>query len=109
MGWETREVAGVSYGPYYVRYRRRRGDRVERSSFGSGHAAVLAARLDELERLERAEEALRWRAEQERLEQTAAFLRELDEAAEVLTRAELLASGCHEHKGQWRRRRRRGA
>jgi hypothetical protein len=79
---------------------------VERSYFGSGPAAVLAARLDELERLEREEKALRWRAEQERLEQSAAFLRELDEAAEVLTRAELLASGCHEHKGQWRRRRR---
>ncbi len=99
-----RKVAGVSYGPYYVRYRQR-GDRVERRFFGSGPVAVLAAQLDELERFEREEKALRWRAERERLEHTAAFLRELDEAAEILSRAELLASGCHQRKGQWRRRR----
>ena len=74
-----------------------------REYVGSGSIGRLAAQCDELERLHREQEAARWREERERLDRSAGFLRELEEAAEVLIRAELLASGCHKHKGEWRR------
>ena len=103
MGWETRK-GGTSR--YYTRSRRK-GGRVIREYIGGGVLGRLAAQLDELERQQREEETAYWREERERFEQNAAFVRELEEAAEVLTRAYLLASGCHQYKGQWRRRRRR--
>ena len=64
----------------------------------------LAAQLDETERRQREEETAYWREERERLEQNAAFVRELEEAVEVLVRAHLLASGFHKRRGEWRRR-----
>ena len=105
MGWETRQ-RGTSY---YTRSMWK-GGRVRREYVGGGgglggELGRLAAQLDEIERLRKEEEALRLREEQERLEQTTAFLRVLDEATEVLVRAELLAAGCHRYRGQWRRRR----
>ncbi len=72
---------------------------------GGGISGQLSASLDEVERLQKKEEAIYWKEEQERLKRSAEFLRVLEEAVEVLTRAELLVSGCHQHKGQWRRRR----
>jgi TPP-dependent pyruvate/acetoin dehydrogenase alpha subunit len=100
MGWEQRKRGAGSY--YYQS--RRVGDRVRKVYRGGGVLGRLAAQLDDLKRLERKEENAREIEEKRRLEQRVLFLRELDEAAEVLIRAELLASGCHQHKGQWRRR-----
>jgi hypothetical protein len=99
MGWETREGGG---GPYYTRSRWV-GGRVVREYVGGGVLGRLAAQRDGLERLQKEEEAARCREEREGLERSAAFLRELEEAAEVLIRAELLASGCHKRRGEWRR------
>jgi len=102
VGWETRE-RGV--GSYYYRSVRS-GDRVKKEYVGGGLLGQVAANLDETERLRREEEAAYWEAERERLvERSAAFLQELTDAAEILTWAHLLASGCHQHKGQWRRQR----
>jgi hypothetical protein len=98
VGWETRK-RGV--GSYYYRSVRS-GDRVKKEYVGGGLLGQVAAKLDETERLRREEEAAYWEAERERLEGSAAFLHELTEAAEVLVRAHLLASGFHQHKGQWR-------
>ena len=92
-------------GSYYYRSVRS-GGRIKKEYVGGGLLGEVAAKLDETERLRRKEEVAYWRAERERLERDAAFLQELTEAAEVLTRAHLLASGCHQHKGQWRRRQR---
>ena len=97
MGWEVRNGAG----PYFYRSVRS-GDRVKKEYCGGGRLGRLAAQLDELERQQREEETTYWREERERLERSAAFLHELEEAAKVLVRAHLLASGCHQHKGQWR-------
>jgi hypothetical protein len=77
--------------------------KVVREYVGSGVIGRLAARQDELERLQRKQEAARRREDRESLERNAGFLRELEEAAKVLIRAELLVSGCHKHKGEWRR------
>src|SRR4051794_28435895 len=97
MGWETRERGG----PYYTRSRRLDG-RVIREYVGAGPFAELAAAMDALKRCQRDEEAAYWKGERERLEREAVFLRELEEAAEVLARATLVASGYHRHKGEWR-------
>ena len=100
MGLEKRN------GRVYYYKSRRDGEKVRKVYVGAGDFAHVAAELDETERLRRKEEVAYWKAERERLERDAAFLQELTEAAEVLVRAHLLASGFHQHKGQWRRRQR---
>ncbi len=101
MGWETR-ARGSSY---YTRSKWK-GGRVVRQYVGTGPLAEIVALDDELKRLRKEEEAAHRREERERLEQSAGFLRELEEACEVLTRAHLLAAGCRKRRGEWRRRRR---
>jgi hypothetical protein len=92
-------------GHVYYYKSRREGEKVRKVYVGAGDIAHAAAKLDEAERLRRKEEVAYWQAERERLERSAAFLGELTEVAEVLTRAHLLACGFHQHKGQWRRQR----
>jgi hypothetical protein len=104
MGWETRE-RGSSY---YTRSKWK-GGRVVRQYVGTGPLAELVALDDELKRLQKEEEIAYCREERERLEGDAAFLQELEEAAQMLTRAHLLAAGCHKHNGEWRRLRGRSA
>ena len=99
MGWETRERGATSY--YYRSFRK--GDRVRKEYHGNGVLGRLAAQRDEQIRLRSEEEAVRQRVEKERLQQSVRFLRELEEVAEVLTRAHLIAAGCHKHRGEWRR------
>src|SRR5215204_1531027 len=101
MGWEERRSR-----PYYYRSVRE-GKRVRKEYGGGGSLGQLAAQIDELERLQREEEEASCKEEQERLERSAGFLRELEEATEILTRAELLVAGFHKHKGEWRRLRER--
>ena len=104
MGWETRERGGW----YYTRSKWVNG-RVTREYVGTGALGKVVALDDELERLQKEEENARWRKERERLERSAGFLHALAEVAEVLTRAHLLANGCHRPRGQWRRRREHSA
>ena len=97
MGWEERR--GRSY--YYRSVRE--GKRVRKEYVGGGALGQLLAELDELERLQRKEEKAACKEEREHLEWSAAFLQELEEAAEILTRAQLLVAGFHKYKGEWRR------
>src|SRR5215216_2036090 len=101
MGWESR---GRGTRRYYTRSRWAPG-REKRKYVGSGLLGAMAALADEYKRRQREEEAAFWKEEKERLEAGAAFLDELAEASEVLLRAQLLASGFHKQKGQWRRKR----
>ena len=87
---------------YYYRSRRD-GEKVRKVYVGAGDFAQVAARLDEAERLRREEEITRWRKEKKRLEASTAFVKELEEAAEILTRAQLLVAGFHKRRGEWRR------
>ncbi len=98
MGWEPRERGGL----YYTRSRRE-GGRVVREYVGSGEIAEALAQADETIRRVRELERARRRAEAERLEALADPVLRLDEAAEVLLRAELVAAGFHRHEGVWRR------
>ena len=103
MGWETRERGGR----YYYRSVRV-GGKVRKEYLGVGEVAEALARSDETMRRVRELERGRWRAEVERLENLTDAARQLDDAAEVLARAHLVAAGYHEHRGQWRRMRGRG-
>ena len=73
---------------------------------GSGILGELAARLDAEERRRREEERVNQREERERLDAFAVPVEELCEAAEVIARAALIASGYRRHnRGEWRKRR----
>lgn len=100
MTWEERERGGR----YYTRSRREEG-RVVREYVGGGLAGELAAEADRVEREEAEARRVRRRRELERLEAIAAPVLEVDEAAKVLARANLIAAGCHRRKGEWRMRR----
>src|SRR5918993_5344113 len=101
MGWEERR------GRLYYYRSVREGKRVRKEYGGGGALGQLAAQIDELERLQRKEKEAFCKEERERLQQSAGFLRELEEAAEILIRAQLLVAGFHKHKGEWRRLRER--
>jgi hypothetical protein len=99
--WERRERGGL----YYTRSRRVNGQ-VVREYVGGGLLGQLAARLDAEERRKRQQELAAWKEERERIEALMAPVEELCEAAEVIARAALLASGYHQHnRGEWRKRR----
>ena len=103
MAWEDRRRGGR----YYYRSVRV-GEKVRKEYVGAGEMAEALARSDGTIRRVRELERARERAEAERLEALAAPARELDDAAEVLVRAHLLAAGYRRHKGEWRMRRGRG-
>ena len=98
MGWEPRERGGL----YYTRSRRE-GGRVVREYLGAGEFAEALARSDEAIRRARQMKRERGLVEAERLRELAAPVLRLDEAADALLRAELVAAGFHRHKGVWRR------
>ena len=102
MAWERR--GGRAY--YYRSVRD--GERVKKEYLGTGEIAEALARSDETIRRVRELGRARERAEVERLEDLAAPARELDEVAEVLARAHLVAAGYRRRKGEWRMRRGRG-
>jgi hypothetical protein len=99
--WERRERGGL----YYTRSRKE-GGKVIREYVGGGLVGELADRMDVEERRLREAEKVSWREERERLDALAAPIEELCEAAEVIARAALIASGYHRHnRGEWRKRR----
>jgi hypothetical protein len=99
--WERRERGGL----YYTRSRKEDG-KVIREYVGGGVLGELAARMDAEERRLREEEKVSRREERERLDALVAPVEELCEAAEVIARAALIASGYHQHnRGEWRKRR----
>jgi hypothetical protein len=83
---------------YYYQVEREDG-RVRKRYIGAGEVAELTAHADAALRLAREG------AELERLEALCAPLEELSEAAGVLARAQLVASGYRRRKGEYRRAR----
>jgi hypothetical protein len=99
--WESRERGGL----YYTRSRKEDG-RVVREYVGGGILGELAAQMDAERRRQRKEEEVAQREERGRLDALVAPLEELCEAAEIIARAALVASGYHRHnRGEWRKRR----
>jgi len=89
---------------YYYRSVRD-GERVRKVYVGAGEIARIASESDILRRSGQEAKRQESKAELERLEALAAPVVELHEAAAVLVRAYLVASGCHRYKGEWRRAR----
>jgi hypothetical protein len=101
--WERRERGGL----YYTRSRKE-GGKVVREYVGGGVLGKIAALEDEYERRRRKGEASLFNEECESLDALLAPIEELCEAAEVIARASLVASGYHQHnRGEWRKRRER--
>jgi hypothetical protein len=101
--WERRERGGL----YYTRSRKE-GGRVVREYVGGGVLGELAAQMDAERHQQREAQKAAQREERERLDALVAPLEELYEAAEVIARAALIASGYHRHnRGEWRKRRER--
>ncbi len=99
MAWETRR----GKGRYYTRSRRV-GKRVIREYVPKA-LAELVAEVDRLDRLAREAERAKRREEHGRLTTMDGKLDELDRVCVSLAKGALLASGYHQHKGEWRRRR----
>jgi hypothetical protein len=98
MGWDKG-------GRYYTRSRRENG-RVVREYVGGGLAGQLAARLDAEERALRQVEKTLARAGRDDVAALDAPLAELNDLADLLAEAALLAAGFRRHnRGDWRRRR----
>jgi hypothetical protein len=89
---------------YYYRCERE-GGRVRKRYIGAGEEAELIAHADAALRLAREQRQAREGAELERLQALCAPLEELSEAAGILARAHLVASGYRRRKGEYRRAR----
>jgi hypothetical protein len=87
---------------YYYRSARH-GDQVRRVYVGAGELARIAHEREIMDRAAQEHRRKEERAERERLEALAAPVVELCEVAEILARAHLVAAGCHQYKGEWRR------
>jgi hypothetical protein len=90
---------------YYYRSVRD-GEKVRKIYVGAGEFARISAEGDILRRTNREAQRAREKAELGRLQALADPVLELAEAAKILVRAHLIASGCHRHKGEYRRARR---
>ncbi len=99
MAWERR-----GDGLYYYRSEREDG-RVRKRYVGRGEVAQLVAHADETRRAVRERRRRDERAQLERARGISEAGADLDAAAEVLARAEMVAAGYHDHRGEWRRRR----
>jgi hypothetical protein len=100
VAWERRG------GNLYYYQAEREDGRVRKRYIGAGEVAEMIAHNDETIRRSRAELRERARTELEEARCLALAGAELEEAAEILARAQMVAAGYHRHKGEWRRRRR---
>ncbi len=88
---------------YYYRHVRD-GEKVRKEYVGAGLVAELASEADRAKRERNAAEKGRSGRELEHLEFLIAPILELNHAAGVLVRAELIVGGYHRRKGEWRRK-----
>jgi hypothetical protein len=102
MGLEERK------GRLYYYQAERVGGRVVKRYVGGGRIGELAARLEAIERSKNEIDREMRRLEGEEVEALDAPLDELNELADLLARAALMAAGFRQHhRGEWRRSRAR--
>ena len=99
MGWENRN------GREYYYQKRRIGGCVVSEYVGAGWLADAAATLDDISRQEREIERAAWREEEAQTQALLSDFNQVEDLARVITRASMLLSGYHPHKGQWRKKR----
>jgi hypothetical protein len=86
---------------YYYR-KRREGPRVVSEYIGRGYVAALTMKLDALEREEERAHRAQERGEREADEALDGLLDAIGAALKEAAAVELVAAGCHNHKGEWR-------
>src|ERR1044072_473545 len=99
MGLEARR------GKFYYYEKRRIGGRVVSEYMGSGMLALLAQRYAQDEAEKKAAERQRFKRKQAEFAALDTELDRLFEWVKTLSTSELVSSGYHQHKGQWRKRR----
>lgn len=99
MAWEERN------GRRYYYTKERVGSRVVSHYVGAGLIAPLCAQRDEEERAKKAAERAALRREIEKQDAIDARIDAVCKLAEKLVTAALIASGYHQHKRQWRKKR----
>jgi hypothetical protein len=96
MGMEAR-----GSNVYYYR-KRREGSRVVSEYVGRGHVAALCSKLDAEGREEKAEERAARLAVRANGEAVDELLDAIGAALRAGAGLEMIAAGCHNHRGQWR-------
>jgi len=100
MGWETRGNRAYYYTAERV------GDDVVKRYVGSGTVAELAAQLEAATRAQTVASACKQQQERDELALLDDSLAPLNDLADTLTAALLVAAGFHRHhRGSWRKRR----
>lgn len=98
MGWETH-----TYGRYYYKKRRING-RVVSEYVGTGELAGLVAKLNEIDQQRRLLEQAQRREELAELTRLDSQVDDFCATVKEIVKAVLLATGHHQHKRQWRKR-----
>jgi hypothetical protein len=102
MGWEQRGNREYYYQAERV------GGRVVKRYVGGGRVGELAAQLDQIERSERDTDREMGKLDRDEIDARDAPLDVLNELADLLAHAALLAAGFRQHnRGEWRRPRAR--
>ena len=102
MGLEQRS------GRFYFYEKRREGRRVVSRYIGGGELALIATEIhaQDIQKRERQRQKQRKiHNEQKKIDQQLA---QAEKALATILRSILCSAGFHQHKGQWRKRRRRG-
>lgn len=99
MSWESRPG---SKSKYYF-WAERHAGKLVKTYFGSGARAKFAAETDSAARKAREADAMAARALVAELEPLEAQTLAMMVSVEEITKAALLAAGCHQHHGSWRR------
>jgi hypothetical protein len=100
MGWKT-----INGRRYYYKLERA-GGRVKTTYFGAGESGTLMAEMVALERLERAADREDLREQREEFDAEETAVSEWFDGVQAVADAAMIAAGFHQHKGQWRRKRR---
>jgi hypothetical protein len=100
VGWEKRRNG------FYFYTASRVGGRVVKHYVGSGPVAAAAAELAAIDRQRRADDRAAFEHERRETAAIDARLDELNELADLVARAALVAAGYRRHhRGEWRRKR----
>jgi hypothetical protein len=99
MAWKT--INGRRY--YYQS--ERAGGRVKSTYFGAGESGTLMANMVAFERLERAADREQLREERQESDAEETAISEWFDQVQAVADAAMISAGFHQHKGQWRRKR----